>query len=176
MGLVSPGGVHSHQDHARGAGAASCTRPASRPWCTPSPTAATRRRNPPREDLAPAAAPRCPTACRSAPSSAATSRWTATSAGTASSQAYDAHGRRPRARAAPTPAAAIEAAYAAGKFDEFVPASVIGDYTGMKDGDAHPVLQLPRRPGARNPRRPARSEVRRLRPRARCRSSPPPSA
>jgi len=32
--------------------------------------------------------------------------------------------------------AAIEAAYAAGKFDEFVPASVVGDYAGMKDGDA----------------------------------------
>jgi 2,3-bisphosphoglycerate-independent phosphoglycerate mutase len=35
-----------------------------------------------------------------------------------------------------TAQAAIEAAYAAGKFDEFVPASVIGDYAGMKDGDA----------------------------------------
>ncbi len=36
----------------------------------------------------------------------------------------------------PTPEAAIEAAYDAGKFDEFVPASVIGDYQGMQDGDA----------------------------------------
>jgi 2,3-bisphosphoglycerate-independent phosphoglycerate mutase len=36
----------------------------------------------------------------------------------------------------PTPQAAIDAAYAADKFDEFVPASVIGDYAGMRDGDA----------------------------------------
>ena len=35
-----------------------------------------------------------------------------------------------------SPAAAIKAAYDAKKFDEFVPASVIGDYAGMKDGDA----------------------------------------
>ena len=35
-----------------------------------------------------------------------------------------------------TPSQAIAAAYAAGKFDEFVPPSVIGDYAGMKDGDA----------------------------------------
>jgi 2,3-bisphosphoglycerate-independent phosphoglycerate mutase len=35
----------------------------------------------------------------------------------------------------PTPEAAIQAAYEAKKFDEFVPASVIGDYAGMKDGD-----------------------------------------
>ncbi|MEZ5818608.1 MAG: 2,3-bisphosphoglycerate-independent phosphoglycerate mutase [Hyphomicrobiaceae bacterium] len=31
---------------------------------------------------------------------------------------------------------AVETAYAEGKFDEFVPAAVIGDYEGMRDGDA----------------------------------------
>jgi 2,3-bisphosphoglycerate-independent phosphoglycerate mutase len=31
---------------------------------------------------------------------------------------------------------ALRAAYDSGKFDEFVPPSVIGDYAGMKDGDA----------------------------------------
>jgi 2,3-bisphosphoglycerate-independent phosphoglycerate mutase len=36
---------------------------------------------------------------------------------------------------APTAAAAISAAHAADKSDEFIPASVIGDYAGMKDGD-----------------------------------------
>lgn len=36
----------------------------------------------------------------------------------------------------PTPEAAIQAAYVIGKYDEFVPASVVGDYAGMKDGDA----------------------------------------
>ena len=36
---------------------------------------------------------------------------------------------------APSAAAAITAAHAADKTDEFIPASVIGDYAGMKDGD-----------------------------------------
>ncbi len=36
---------------------------------------------------------------------------------------------------ADTPIAAIEAGYADGKTDEFLPASVIGDYRGMSDGD-----------------------------------------
>jgi 2,3-bisphosphoglycerate-independent phosphoglycerate mutase len=31
---------------------------------------------------------------------------------------------------------AVEASYTEGKFDEFVPSAVIGDYAGMKDGDA----------------------------------------
>lgn len=35
-----------------------------------------------------------------------------------------------------TAADAIQAAYAAGKTDEFIPAAVIGTYPGMKDGDA----------------------------------------
>jgi 2,3-bisphosphoglycerate-independent phosphoglycerate mutase len=50
-------------------------------------------------------------------------------------QAYDAmaEGKGPPAASA---AEAIEAAYAAQKFDEFVPASVIGGYAGMQDGDA----------------------------------------
>src|SRR6202012_4365500 len=50
-------------------------------------------------------------------------------------QGYGAIAEAEGARAA-TPAAAVEGAYAAGKCDEFVPASVIGDYAGMKDGDA----------------------------------------
>ena len=40
------------------------------------------------------------------------------------------------ARRAASAAAAIEAAYAAGHGDEFVPATVIGDYQGMTDGDS----------------------------------------
>ena len=50
-------------------------------------------------------------------------------------QAYEAmvhgHGQATAASAAE----AIAAGYAAGKTDEFLPATVIGDYTGMKDGD-----------------------------------------
>ena len=44
MGLVSPGGVHSHQDHARGAGAAAGRGGRAGRRSTPSPTGATRRR------------------------------------------------------------------------------------------------------------------------------------
>lgn len=39
------------------------------------------------------------------------------------------------APAAESANAAIEAGYAAGKTDEFLPATVIGDFTGMKEGD-----------------------------------------
>ena len=42
----------------------------------------------------------------------------------------------PKVNREPTPDAAIQAAYAAGKYDEFIPATVIGDYAGMIDGDA----------------------------------------
>ncbi len=46
IGLVSPGGVHSHQDHA--AALAKILTDAGVPiWFTRSPTAAIRRRNPP---------------------------------------------------------------------------------------------------------------------------------
>jgi len=38
-------------------------------------------------------------------------------------------------QAAETAQAAISAAYAAGKTDEFIPATVIGNFTGMQDGD-----------------------------------------
>ena len=48
--------------------------------------------------------------------------------------AYDAMVKGEGARAA-TPKAAIEAAYAAGKTDEFIPATVIGDYAGFAQGD-----------------------------------------
>ena len=58
------------------------TKPASGRWCTPSPTGATRRRNRPAKTSS-ASSPRCPPAFRSAPSSAATGSWTATSGGTA---------------------------------------------------------------------------------------------
>ena len=36
----------------------------------------------------------------------------------------------------PTADAAIAASYAAGKTDEFMPPAVIGDYAGLRDGDA----------------------------------------
>ena len=90
LGLVSPGGVHSHQDHAAALAKILARRRRADAASTPSPTAATRRRN------------RRPTTStrlhRGAAAdvrdrhrhAAATTRWTATSAGTAS--------RRPMAR------------------------------------------------------------------------------
>ncbi|PWR02911.1 2,3-bisphosphoglycerate-independent phosphoglycerate mutase [Meridianimarinicoccus roseus] len=48
--------------------------------------------------------------------------------------AYDAMVRGEGAQA-DTPAAAITAAYDAGKTDEFIPATVIGDFAGARDGD-----------------------------------------
>ena len=50
-------------------------------------------------------------------------------------QAYRAMAEGRGQTTAPDAAAAIEQAYAAGKTDEFIPATVIGDYQGMKPGD-----------------------------------------
>jgi 2,3-bisphosphoglycerate-independent phosphoglycerate mutase len=133
MGLVSPGGVHSHQDHA--AALAGFLHEAGVPTVVHAFTDG--RDTPPQsagEDL---------TRLQKALPSGVTigtvigryfvmdrdKRWERVS------QAYNAMVDA-KGAGHPTPAAAIEAAYAAGKFDEFVPASVIGDYKGMKDGDA----------------------------------------
>jgi 2,3-bisphosphoglycerate-independent phosphoglycerate mutase len=133
IGLVSPGGVHSHQDHAaalaahlHNAGCKTVVHAITDGRDTPPQSAA--------EDLT-----RLQAALPEGVSIATVvgryfamdrdNRWDRVS------QAYaviaDAEGAH-----VPTPEAAIQAAYAAGKFDEFVPASVIGDYTGMQDGDA----------------------------------------
>ncbi len=133
MGLVSPGGVHSHQDHAAGlaqhlstAGVRTVVHAFTDGRDTPPQSAA--------EDLA-----RLHAALPSDIKIATVigryfvmdrdKRWDRVS------QAYatmvDAKGAR-----FDDPAKAIKAGYDAGKFDEFIPASVIGDYAGMKDGDA----------------------------------------
>lgn len=132
MGLVSPGGVHSHQDHA--AALAHLLRQAGIPVAVHAFTDG--RDTPPQsagDDLA-----RLRVALPADVSIATVTgryyaldrdkRWDRVS------QAYAAMAEAQGARF-PTPAAAIEAAYADGKFDEFVPASVIGDYAGMRDGD-----------------------------------------
>ena len=141
---------------------ASWPTPACRSRCTPSPTAATRRRAPAREYVARFAARAAATACGSPPSAAATTPWTATSAGTGCAKAYDAmaDGAGPRFADA---GAVIDDAYGGNVTDEFIVPAVIGDYRGMRDGDGAAVLQLPRRPRARDARRPARPGLRRLR-------------
>ena len=110
MGLVSPGGVHSHQDHgvalagmlARGGRAGRGARLHRRPRYP----AAIRRRRFWR------LRPRCRTARGSPPSAAATTPWTATSAGTGSPRPTR-RSRRGRARASPTPPRSMDDAYAA---------------------------------------------------------------
>ena len=111
----------------------------------------------------------------SPPSAAATSPWTATSAGTASP--------RPTPRSpTPTrprfddPVKAVQAAYDGGEIRRVHPAGGDRRLQGHAGRRRHPVLQLPRRPGPGNPRRPARSAVRRLPAQARPSASPPRSA
>jgi 2,3-bisphosphoglycerate-independent phosphoglycerate mutase len=133
IGLVSPGGVHSHQDHAAAlagylhkAGCKTVLHAITDGRDTPPQSAA--------EDLTrlQAALP------EGVPVATVVGRYFAMDRDKRwdrVSRAYAAIAEAEGARAA-SPEAAIKAAYADGKFDEFVPASVIGDYAGMKDGDA----------------------------------------
>ena len=57
----------------------------------------------------------------------------------------------------PDAQAAIADAYSQRLFDEFIVPAVIGNYRGIKRRRRRAVLQLPLRPGARNPRRHPRS-------------------
>ena len=133
IGLVSPGGVHAHQDHAvalagylHKAGISTVVHAITDGRDTPPQSGA--------EDLR-----RLQSALPDGVKVATVigryfamdrdKRWERVS------QAYSAIADAEGARQ-PTPDAAIQAAYAAGKFDEFIPATVIGDYAGMKDGDA----------------------------------------
>jgi len=133
MGLVSPGGVHSHQDHA--AALATLLHTAGVPAMLHAFTDG--RDTPPQsgaDDLArlgaalPAAVP-IATVCGRYFAMDRDHRWERVV------QAYNAlaEAKGPRF---PNPAAVMAAAYGAGTFDEFVPPAVIGDYRGMRDGDA----------------------------------------
>ncbi len=133
IGLVSPGGVHSHQDH--GAAIAGYLHKAGIETAVHAITDG--RDTPPQsagEDLKRlmAALP------DGVPVATVIGRYFAMDRDKRwerVSQAYNAIAEAEGTRA-DSPEAAIEAAYAAGKFDEFVPATVIGEYAGMKDGDA----------------------------------------
>ena len=133
LGLASPGGVHSHQDHA--AAMAHLLRNAGVPVAVHAFTDG--RDTPPQsagDDLArlraalPADVPIATVIGRYFALDR-DKRWERVS------QAYavmtEAQGIRFE-----DPQAAIAAAYMAGKFDEFIPPSVIGGYQGMRDGDA----------------------------------------
>jgi 2,3-bisphosphoglycerate-independent phosphoglycerate mutase len=133
IGLVSPGGVHSHQDHAaalaehlHNAGCKTVIHAITDGRDTPPQSAA--------EDLTRLQAALPP----GVPIATVVGRYFAMDRDKRWDRVAQAYAAIADAEGAhvPTPEAAIQAAYAAGKFDEFVPASIIGDYAGMRDGDA----------------------------------------
>jgi 2,3-bisphosphoglycerate-independent phosphoglycerate mutase len=132
MGLVSPGGVHSHQDHAaalakylHAAGVRTVLHAFTDGRDTPPQSASS---DLVRLQAALPAEVAIATVTGRYFAMDRDKRWDRVA------QAYAAIVDAEGAKFA-TPEAAIQAAYAAQKFDEFVPASVIGDYAGMQDGD-----------------------------------------
>ncbi|MBM3527500.1 MAG: 2,3-bisphosphoglycerate-independent phosphoglycerate mutase [Alphaproteobacteria bacterium] len=132
MGLVSPGGVHSHQDHAAAmahilanAGVPAVVHAITDGRDTPPQSAA--------DDLKrltaalPASVP-VATVCGRYYAMDRDKRWERVK------KAYDAMVEADAPRF-PDPHAAIADAYSRQQFDEFVIPAAIGDYRGMKDGD-----------------------------------------
>jgi 2,3-bisphosphoglycerate-independent phosphoglycerate mutase len=133
VGLISPGGVHSHQSHAaavarilKAKGVPALVHAFTDGRDTPPQSAADDLRRLAAE--LPAGVPVATVVGRYFAMDR-DKRWERVE------QAYDLLVDSRGARHA-TPVAAVEAAYAEGKFDEFVPPAVIGDYSGMRDGDA----------------------------------------
>ena len=132
LGLLSPGGVHSHERQiaamvdmaaARGVQRSARARVPRRPRHA----AAERRR------VARVHGPTCARGIRaraSPRSSAATTRWTATSAGSASRPPTNCWSTAARRTRRHVRSAALEAAYARGETDEFVKATAIVDAAG----------------------------------------------
>jgi 2,3-bisphosphoglycerate-independent phosphoglycerate mutase len=135
MGLVSPGGVHSHQTHVLGL--AQAVTAAGVPVVVHVWTDG--RDVPPRSaaeqvgwfarELAKLPGARIGTVTGRYYAMDRDKRWERVQA------AYDAMVDAKAAQHAADPVAAIEQAYAKDIGDEFVPATVIGDYAGMRDGD-----------------------------------------
>ena len=160
LGLVSPGGVHSHQDHA--AALAKILTDAGVPVLVHALTDG--RDTPPQsaaEDIKRLLAALPPsvkiaTVCGRYYAMDRDKRWDRVE------KAYNAIVVADGPHFADAPAV-IADAYANKKFDEFIIPAVVGDYAGMKDGDGVLVLQLPRRPRARDSVRDARRRFFRLR-------------
>jgi len=132
LGLVSPGGVHSHQDHA--AALAKILHEAGIPTVVHAFTDG--RDTPPQsaiDDLKRlrAALPKevpVTTVCGRYFAMDRDKRWDRV--GKAYAALADADAPR-----FDDPMKAVQAGYDGGKFDEFIPPAVIGDYKGMQDGD-----------------------------------------
>ena len=174
MGLVSPGGVHSHQDHAVGAGQDPGRRRRA--------GGRARLHRRPRYAAAigrPTTSSACAAALPPAVAIATVSgryyamdrdkRWERVS------KAYDAIVEA-EGRALPTPQAAIADAYAHEQSRRVRAAGGDRRLQRHEGRRRRAVLQLPRRPRARDPGRAARSGVRRLPAHAHGAASPPPSA
>jgi 2,3-bisphosphoglycerate-independent phosphoglycerate mutase len=135
MGLLSPGGVHAHQDHAvalarilSDAGIKVAVHALTDGRDTP-PNAAPAFMARFEADIAPLPGVSIATVIGRYFAMDRDNRWERVVT------AYDAMVLAQGAHAA-SPQAAIAAAHAAGKTDEFIPATVVGDYAGMADGDA----------------------------------------
>lgn len=135
MGLVSPGGVHSHQRHA-----AALARALSAAGVTVAIHAFTDGRDTPPKagpgymrdllaDIAGLPGVRIATVIGRYWAMDRDNRWERVR------KAFDAMVLGEGEARAADPVAAIEAAHAKDVTDEFVPATVIGDYAGMRDGD-----------------------------------------
>jgi 2,3-bisphosphoglycerate-independent phosphoglycerate mutase len=134
MGLLSPGGVHSHQKHA--AALARVVSAAGVPVALHLFTDG--RDTPPRaapgyirtllDDIAGLPGVRVATVTGRYYAMDRDNRWERVS------QAYNVMVSAEGARA-PDPVAAVTAAHAKDVTDEFIPATAIGDYAGMRDGD-----------------------------------------
>ncbi len=138
LGLMSDGGVHSHQDHL--VGVARLLAAAGVPVAIHAFTDG--RDTPPQSakaylaqveaGLAGLPATRIATLSGRFYAMDRDKRWERVEAAyTALVEGYAAAS----AKRAATPLAAIEASYAAGEHDEFIAPTVIGDYAGMRDGD-----------------------------------------
>ena len=132
MGLVSPGGVHSHQDHA--AALAHLLRAAAVPVVV---HAFTDGRDTPPQSAGGDLACLRDSLPSDVPIATVIGRYFALDRDKRWDRVSRAYAAMAEAQGPrfPTAQAVIDAAYAEGKFDEFVPASVVGDYAGMRDGD-----------------------------------------
>ena len=161
MGLVSPGGVHAHQDHA-----AALAWIMTRAGIEVDVHAFTDGRDtPPQSGAADlerlqAALPegaRIATVCGRYYAMDRDNRWDRVE------KAYLAVAEG-RGAAAADAASAMDRAYADGVTDEFVIPSIIANYRGMRGWRRDAVVQLPRRSHSRDPRGADRSGVQRLQP------------
>ena len=132
LGLVSPGGVHSHQDHA--AALAKILHDAGIPTVL---HAFTDGRDTPPQSAADDLARLSAALPADIPIATVSGRYFAMDRDKRWDRVARAYAALAEADAPrfDDPLAAVHAAYDAEKYDEFVPPAVIGDYQGMQDGD-----------------------------------------